>query len=195
MNSRMLQILQMESLTALKFAELMEVQPSSVSHILSGRNKPGFELISKIMQRMPNINPDWLINGIGAPKRDNLLDIFGYNQSQDANVIKITPTPVIETVSHDAADSTDVSGIMPVNAPSEPQTLFDEPIMVPQVQEAKDETNPIKEIITEPTTQVEIPHNAETGTVKHADNQGSAVDKIVMFYDNGTFEIFNNKSR
>ena len=35
--------------------------PSGISHILSGRNKPGFDLLQKILRRFPRINPDWLL--------------------------------------------------------------------------------------------------------------------------------------
>ena len=54
-------LLQNENLTASRFAEILEVKPAAVSHILSGRNKPGFELLCKIVNRFPHINPYWLL--------------------------------------------------------------------------------------------------------------------------------------
>lgn len=56
-------------MTAGKFAELVGVQAPRVSHILSGRNKPGYDLIVKIMENFPNINPDWLLLGEGPMYR------------------------------------------------------------------------------------------------------------------------------
>ncbi|WP_418193711.1 helix-turn-helix domain-containing protein [Alistipes sp.] len=48
-------------MTSSRLAELLETQPSSISHLLSGRNKPSFDLIQKILRRFPRINPDWLL--------------------------------------------------------------------------------------------------------------------------------------
>lgn len=52
-------------LTSSKFADEIGVQRSGISHILSGRNNPSLDLIQKILNRWPEINPDWLITGKG----------------------------------------------------------------------------------------------------------------------------------
>ena len=57
--------MQAEGLNALRFAEKLEVQPSSISHILSGRNKPSFDFIEKLLSKYPKLNPDWLLLGNG----------------------------------------------------------------------------------------------------------------------------------
>lgn len=54
-------LLRSKSLTATSFARLLEIQPSSVSHILSGRNKPSFDMVVKLLKAFPDINPDWLL--------------------------------------------------------------------------------------------------------------------------------------
>ncbi len=48
-----------------RFADEINVQRSGISHILSGRNKPGMDFISKILESYPDLNPDWLIMGRG----------------------------------------------------------------------------------------------------------------------------------
>ena len=58
-----------EGLTSSRLAEMLEVQPSGISHILSGRNKPGFDFLQKILRRFPQINPDWLLLDSGAMYR------------------------------------------------------------------------------------------------------------------------------
>lgn len=82
MKERLAQFLKLEGLTAVKFAEIMEVQPSSISHLLAGRNKPNFEFISRMLLRFPELNPDWVINGLGemyksvnTPKNDLFTDV------------------------------------------------------------------------------------------------------------------------
>ena len=50
-----------ENLTGSRLAEYLGIQPSSISHIMSGRNKPSLDFVQKILQRYPRINPDWLL--------------------------------------------------------------------------------------------------------------------------------------
>ena len=65
MKDRLLKFLNSEELSSARFAGIIDVQPSSVSHILSGRNKPGFDFIQKILINFPSLNADWLILGKG----------------------------------------------------------------------------------------------------------------------------------
>lgn len=65
MKDRLEKFIKTEGLTPSRFAEIMGVQPSSISHILGGRNKPSFDFIEKMLQRFPKLNPDWLLLGKG----------------------------------------------------------------------------------------------------------------------------------
>lgn len=51
--------------SASSFAEKIGVQRSSISHILSGRNKPSLDFILKILSSFPEIDLYWLFNGKG----------------------------------------------------------------------------------------------------------------------------------
>lgn len=57
-------LMKLNNLTASAFADEIGVQRSSMSHILSGRNKPSLELIQKVLTRFPKVSADWLIAGI-----------------------------------------------------------------------------------------------------------------------------------
>ena len=54
------------NLTASAFAEKIDIQPSSISHVLSGRNKPSLEFIQKIISNFNNVTYEWLIDGNGV---------------------------------------------------------------------------------------------------------------------------------
>ena len=69
MRERLQEILDTENLTPSRFAELIGVQRSSVSHILSGRNRPGLDFLQKVLIHFEHISPDWLISGKGPYKR------------------------------------------------------------------------------------------------------------------------------
>lgn len=58
-------ILKTKNLSPSQFADEINVQRSSVSHILSGRNKPSLDFILKILTSYPEINSDWLLFGKG----------------------------------------------------------------------------------------------------------------------------------
>lgn len=92
-----------EGLSASRLAEILESQPSRISHILSGRNNPSFDMLQKILRRFPQINPDWLLldsseiyrsgernsslsSALGSG--DSPIDLFG-----DGTTQIIEPTP------------------------------------------------------------------------------------------------------
>ena len=50
---------------ASSFAEEIGVQRSSISHILSGRNKPSLDFVMKVLSAYPEVELYWLLNGRG----------------------------------------------------------------------------------------------------------------------------------
>ena len=65
--------------TASSFADKIGVQRSSISHILSGRNKPSLDFVLKVLAQFPEVELYWLLNGKGSfpntpePISDNSL--------------------------------------------------------------------------------------------------------------------------
>lgn len=66
MREKLLDLMKNEGLKPSQLAELLEINPAGISHILAGRNKPSFELLQKILRRFPRVNPDWLL--LDAPQ-------------------------------------------------------------------------------------------------------------------------------
>ena len=60
---RLTQLLEHFEHTASSFSDTVGVQRSSLSHLLSGRNKPSLDLIMKIHERFPEVNLYWLLKG------------------------------------------------------------------------------------------------------------------------------------
>lgn len=60
---RLAHILRAKNMTASQFAELMEIQPSNVSHLLNGRNKPSIDFLIKLKDVFPEYSFDWIILG------------------------------------------------------------------------------------------------------------------------------------
>ncbi|QLG47077.1 helix-turn-helix transcriptional regulator [Costertonia aggregata] len=62
---RLEKILHYYDLTASTFADKAGVQRSSISHLLTGRNKPSLEFVMKVVKSFPEVNLYWLLNGKG----------------------------------------------------------------------------------------------------------------------------------
>ena len=58
-------IIEYYEISAAVLAERIDVQRSSISHILSGRNKPSLDFVLKILKAFPEVELYWLLNGVG----------------------------------------------------------------------------------------------------------------------------------
>lgn len=63
MIDRIKEILDKEQLTPARFADIINVQRSAVSHVLTGRNKPSLDFVTKILTAFPRLNTNWLLSG------------------------------------------------------------------------------------------------------------------------------------
>jgi len=89
MNERLIAFLQAEELSSARFADIMKIQRSGVSHLLSGRNKPGYDFFEKFLRTFPTVNMEWLISGKGKMYKEEANPIV-----ETKTVIK--PLPRLE---------------------------------------------------------------------------------------------------
>lgn len=76
-------ILDYYSLSASVFADKIGVQRSSMSHLLSGRNKPSLDFIIKVVEVFPEVDLYWILNGKGSFPKENV--------QKKTEEVKITP--------------------------------------------------------------------------------------------------------
>lgn len=81
MNTRLQQFLSAENLSQAQFADIIGVARASVSHILAGRNKPGFDFIYSMAANFPNLNVEWLVTGRGKMYKTP-TDLFPIESSE-----------------------------------------------------------------------------------------------------------------
>jgi transcriptional regulator with XRE-family HTH domain len=82
MKTRILEFLKAENKSSAQFADEIGVQPSSISHIISGRNNPSLDFVMKMLIKYPSLSTDWLLFGKGKMNREpQLNDLF----NRDAN--------------------------------------------------------------------------------------------------------------
>lgn len=71
---RLNRIMDFYQLSASAFADRIQVPRSSISHLLSGRNKPSLDFVLKVTRGFKEVELYWLLNGKGvfppaAPER------------------------------------------------------------------------------------------------------------------------------
>ena len=65
MHSRLKYWMESEALKSSELADIIGVNRATISHILSGRNKPSIDFLQKLLNNYPELNVNWLITGIG----------------------------------------------------------------------------------------------------------------------------------
>ena len=99
-------IMKINQLSASAFADEIGVQRSSVSHVLSGRNKPSLEFIQKVLKRYPKVDGNWLISGsTQIDKEKVVLDIEESSKAEALNSGKKEENPSQKSASNDNSRS------------------------------------------------------------------------------------------
>ena len=82
MKDRIRLIMEKQNLTPAKFADRLEINRAVISHILNGRNNPSLDVVTKILELMDFINPEWLIKGSGNMYKND-VDIESSRKEPD----------------------------------------------------------------------------------------------------------------
>jgi len=135
-------ILEYYALNASSFADKIGVQRSSMSHLLSGRNKPSLDFVMKITEVFPEVDLYWILNGTGSFPKNNeeILETTKTPASTSANE-KLTPGDLFSEINYEAGKTE-----MKIASETKNQNLISEE---------------------------------------------SEIEKIVIFYKNGTFKAYN----
>ena len=148
MIDRIKKLLETKHMSPSQFADEINLQRSSLSHVLSGRNKPSLDFVMKVKQRFSEINLDWLIFGSGMmllSQHEDIVDRVG----------KVYPENLTEI-----AQQT-------INFESKP--------------------------IADPNRKTT--YNEKKSTDKEVLNVvslASKAERVIIFYNNGTFEEYTN---
>ncbi|MDN3673546.1 helix-turn-helix transcriptional regulator [Flavobacterium branchiarum] len=145
-------ILEYYGLSASSFADKIGVQRSSMSHLLSGRNKPSLDFVLKIIEVFPDIDLYWVLNGKGSfPKNEN-----------DEVVINSIPQEIEQPV-----------------APIFPNNNFIPEDLFLEIEKPNEKNE--KKIIEENAPEIK-------NTISNTSS--GEIEKIVLFYKNGTFKAY-----
>lgn len=130
-------VLDYYGLNASAFADKIGVQRSSISHLLSGRNKPSLDFIMKILEVFPDVDLYWILTGKGNFPKNN------------------------------EAISLEISKI--------PRPILSDEISLP----------------TDESYNIKTTGNLSERKKINFGLEDSEIEKIVLFYKNGTFKAFS----
>lgn len=160
MNNRLLQFLNAENISQSQLADIIGVARASVSHILSGRNKPSFEFIGRMSNHFPTLNLEWLITGKGRMYKNGV------------NTVPIAEADTPITVDYEEDD---------LFAPrQEAKESVENPAQDSHGLQRENSVNK-QHAHTENTPQLTAGTTLNTGT-------GRQVSKIIIYYSDNTFQ-------
>lgn len=193
MNRRFQTILDLENLSPAQLADRLGVQRSGISHILSGRNKPSFELLQRVVQSFPEISAEWLITGNGKPlKEQNQAAASGAassaasgatNNRSSGTTPSTTPSisPSTTSGSNNSSTSGTISGATP---PFEGLFNSSESATEPQIPAQTSDIEGIEDEISDFQ-----PLQSSIFDVNPAnDREKRALKRVILIYNDNTFE-------
>ncbi|CAM3114308.1 XRE family transcriptional regulator [Chryseobacterium flavum] len=171
LNERISKIIEYSQLTPSEFADEIDVQRSSISHITSGRNKPSLEFIIKIKSRFPELMWDWLVTGEGEMLKSQQPETAATDTTAEEERGKPTPLPDLFTMMNED----DEFG-------SDEEALLQSPgeSVISSIGKAQERISDSQQL-----------ENTPDHIISQAiGNQSNKIKRIVLFYENGKFESF-----
>ena len=170
-SNRFTKVIEYSELSPAEFAEEIGVQRSSISHIISGRNKPSLDFITKIKTAFPDFEWNWLITGEG----EMLI-----SEKKTESIVEEKP----ETIEKKKPSLPDLFSIIDdenFGKDETPQNLAkNDNVRESNISYNKSEKNIISD--SQPLEK----------SIQNQDSKKKNVKRIVFFYEDGTFETFEN---
>ena len=185
-------ILKAKNITARQFAEEIGIQPSGMSHIMSGRNNPSLEFVNKVVRRYPEIDANWLLLGRGEMYMTGSAGLTPDPSPKEKT--GLTPDPSPKERGMDAAEPTLFSVPEATQGAVETGTVDRETQHAASLQEG--------DLVME-SPHVDVETQQAGGETRHAaslqtgkrdmapaESAGRRLVKILMFYADHTFEEY-----
>ena len=172
-NERITKVLEYTGFSASEFADEIDVQRSSISHIISGRNKPSLEFVTKIKNRFPELSWDWIILGTGEMKQT--YSPFPISEKQEENSAPDLFTLIDEDYKNEVFVQENIQNetLRELNKsfPSPRKEILSDSQRLDVQEDISEVQNIVNQSITNSTTE-------------------NKIKRIVFFYENGKFEAF-----
>lgn len=179
LNERISKVIEYSNLSSSEFADEIEVQRSSISHITSGRNKPSLDFLIKVKDKFPAIRWDWLILGEGEMLEDHAV----YNSESKSETPSSSPTTDAGNSGNSRADLFSFIGGTTLESIEGSEKMK---ISNPRESHILDEGTESHEV----SDSQPLSFEGLKSEYQSLNNQEDKVKRIVIFYESGRFESF-----
>jgi transcriptional regulator with XRE-family HTH domain len=111
MKDRILEFLKAENKSSAQFAEEIGVQPSGISHILSGRNNPSLDFVLKMLEKYHFLSTEWLLFGRGSMYKDSRMQTLFEESKIPLRENELTMFENEDTLHVDRDNNTDAAAV------------------------------------------------------------------------------------
>jgi transcriptional regulator with XRE-family HTH domain len=171
-----------EGLTNSKFASLLGIQRSNITHIIDGRNKPSISFIEKLITKFPHVNIEWLITGTGEMYKQK--EIPGKKSGQKENVF---PTLFPEQRSKQ-------STIIKPEKITEPKSIAEKETATEKTAKTKFSPAQIADEVRKINIQPENPEHPSLEEPDLTDNADEReIECVLIFHSDKTFKYYRPK--
>lgn len=164
---RIRKIIENEGLSQADFSRITGINTSTLSHVLTGRNNPSIEVINKILTAFPQYNSQWLVNGEGTAKNESL----GGEPRSTESIDGVHKTPQYSLF---GAVQNDYTPNFPMNyleADKFGSTSKVDDNQMLHTQDSMSSSHVAPKVIQLPAQKIKV-------------------NKIIVYYEDGTFECF-----
>ena len=194
---RIIKIMEEHRMNATQFSDVIGIQRAAMSHLITGRNKPSADVITRIVERFDTINPRWLLSGKGNMKinpEDNAGSSKENNRYVSSNVNSYVNNE-IKTINENSQDlnrSDTGSGSEPdLFSNNTRQTPFSGSFTSSEANKRSevrfvDEISEGKEIKNQNSDSKII----EKEVVIYKERPNKTINKLLIFYSDNTYETF-----
>lgn len=178
---RILLLMKSLGLNPAQFADEIGVQRSSISHIISGRNNPSLDIVTKILNKFPDIDSNWLVIGKGS--------LVGKNETNSPEIRNNEISKPSETLFDDLSDSL-FSDIQKDNPSKIDNNNIYELQRKIEILEGKSKVKESQPEINNKPIEIAKPVNNNISNFENSQHSNSTkqIVRIIIFYSDNSFE-------
>ncbi|PKP52944.1 MAG: hypothetical protein CVT92_06655 [Bacteroidetes bacterium HGW-Bacteroidetes-1] len=174
LKERIAHVIKIKNITATQLAEEMNIQRSGLSHILSGRNNPSLDFVTKLKETYPEFSLDWLLLGNGS------VTISPESSNKPKQ-------PLLFELDIDEAATPADKPVKKVDLPTE---KMDNEVRRMDKESSYQDKKETSDIVSESRKNEETSLRQEERFQKNTDSK--LINRVIILYEDHTFSIFEN---
>jgi len=166
-----------KNLSSAQLAEMIGVQRSGISHILSGRNKPSLDFVVKVLETYPDLNESWFLKGEGEMLKSASRSLFEVKEEHVEDNMEVE----IPDTAHDRVNDEE-----PAYYGKEPSIALAETETNEELKQTVDHETDLDTVLSKETESVVRTTSNHRQKEKH-----KKLVKLIEIYSDGSFKVYH----